>query len=253
MFLAIILCLAPSVSWAEDAASALRLIRAYPEADMKLEETDGSLYIRINGASLLFEPATGCPSPRPDAKEDQALCSTLIQHYPTGENGRYPEPGFDPGRTRNQALFRQLYGATQEEVRIQCEEVSFLGESVLFSSRHGASAALERVAKRLEAETARDPALLAYILPSPGAFFWRTIEKSERLSPHSFGIALDLNVSKGPYWRWAEASSPAVRKARENYPQAIVDAFEAEGFIWGGKWSHFDFMHFEYRPELTGR
>ena len=27
-------------------------------------------------------------------------------------------------------------------------------------------------------------------------------------------------------------------------------AFEAEGFIWGGKWSEFDLMHFEYRPEL---
>ena len=29
-----------------------------------------------------------------------------------------------------------------------------------------------------------------------------------------------------------------------------VDAFEAEGFIWGGRWYHFDTMHFEYRPEL---
>jgi hypothetical protein len=41
-----------------------------------------------------------------------------------------------------------------------------------------------------------------------------------------------------------------VKSAREGYPQAIVDAFEAEGFIWGGKWHSFDFMHFEYRPEL---
>jgi hypothetical protein len=26
--------------------------------------------------------------------------------------------------------------------------------------------------------------------------------------------------------------------------------FEAERFIWGGKWYHYDTMHFEYRPEL---
>ncbi|NUM57423.1 MAG: M15 family metallopeptidase, partial [Bdellovibrionaceae bacterium] len=26
--------------------------------------------------------------------------------------------------------------------------------------------------------------------------------------------------------------------------------FESEGFIWGGKWNHYDTMHFEYRPEL---
>ena len=25
---------------------------------------------------------------------------------------------------------------------------------------------------------------------------------------------------------------------------------EAEGFIWGGRWYHYDTMHFEYRPEL---
>jgi hypothetical protein len=29
-----------------------------------------------------------------------------------------------------------------------------------------------------------------------------------------------------------------------------VDIFERHGFIWGGKWGHFDTMHFEYRPEL---
>jgi hypothetical protein len=26
--------------------------------------------------------------------------------------------------------------------------------------------------------------------------------------------------------------------------------FEKHGFIWGGKWYHYDTMHFEYRPEL---
>jgi hypothetical protein len=35
-------------------------------------------------------------------------------------------------------------------------------------------------------------------------------------------------------------------------PQEIVDIFERHGFIWGGKWYHYDTMHFEYRPELTG-
>ena len=30
----------------------------------------------------------------------------------------------------------------------------------------------------------------------------------------------------------------------------IVDAFEAEGFAWGGRWYHYDTMHFEWRPEL---
>jgi len=33
-------------------------------------------------------------------------------------------------------------------------------------------------------------------------------------------------------------------------PQAIVDIFERYGFIWDGKWYHYDTMRFEYRPEL---
>ena len=37
---------------------------------------------------------------------------------------------------------------------------------------------------------------------------------------------------------------------RNKIPMEIVDIFEKHGFIWGGKWYHYDTMHFEYRPEL---
>lgn len=30
----------------------------------------------------------------------------------------------------------------------------------------------------------------------------------------------------------------------------FLDIFEKYGFIWGGRWYHYDRMHFEYRPEL---
>jgi hypothetical protein len=33
-------------------------------------------------------------------------------------------------------------------------------------------------------------------------------------------------------------------------PRQIVDIFERHGFIWGGRWYHYDTMHFEFRPEL---
>ena len=47
---------------------------------------------------------------------------------------------------------------------------------------------------------------------------------------------------------WQRPKHPT--RWRNRIPQAIVDAFEAEGFIWGGRWFHYDTMHFEYRPEL---
>jgi len=37
---------------------------------------------------------------------------------------------------------------------------------------------------------------------------------------------------------------------KNKIPQGIIDIFEKHGFIWGGKWYHYDTMHFEYRPEL---
>src|SRR5438128_1043434 len=55
-------------------------------------------------------------------------------------------------------------------------------------------------------------------------------------------------ADRGYYWRWAIPRYPI--RWKNKVPQAIVDAFEAEGFIWGGRWLHYDTMHFEYRPEL---
>jgi len=38
--------------------------------------------------------------------------------------------------------------------------------------------------------------------------------------------------------------------SRKNWPTEIIETFERHGFIWGGKWWHFDTIHFEYRPEI---
>ena len=64
----------------------------------------------------------------------------------------------------------------------------------------------------------------------------------------SFGVSLDINVARSAYWQWQKPPEPI--RWRNQIPAAIVEAFEAEGFIWGGRWYHYDTMHFEYRPEL---
>ena len=61
---------------------------------------------------------------------------------------------------------------------------------------------------------------------------------------HSWGAAIDLNTVRAAYWLWPRAV------AAETLPAQIIDIFERHGFIWGGKWLHYDTMHFEYRPEL---
>jgi hypothetical protein len=64
---------------------------------------------------------------------------------------------------------------------------------------------------------------------------------------HAWGAAIDINPAYSNYWRWSVASGYVNR-----IPPELVAVFERHGFIWGGRWAHFDTMHFEYRPELLG-
>jgi hypothetical protein len=92
---------------------------------------------------------------------------------------------------------------------------------------------------------AKAPELARFFRALGGTYNPRRIAGTDRTSAHAWGIALDLDPALGDYWR--DARSP---RWSNRIPQAIVDAFEAEGFVWGGRWYHYDTMHFELRPEL---
>ena len=70
-------------------------------------------------------------------------------------------------------------------------------------------------------------------------------------------LPFDFSLPKGlgTYWQWSGCKEGKAC----TYPQALrqdailkrmVAVFEKHGFIWGGKWYHYDSVHFEYRPEL---
>ena len=52
------------------------------------------------------------------------------------------------------------------------------------------------------------------------------------------------------YWLWSKPDAQGRFPYRNSIPPEIVTVFERHGFIWGGRWSHYDTMHFEYRPEI---
>ena len=79
-------------------------------------------------------------------------------------------------------------------------------------------------------------------------FNFRKIANTSRLSMHSFGIAIDINIKKSHYWLWDKKKNRF--KYKNSIPLEIVEIFQKHGFIWGGRWYHYDTMHFEYRPEL---
>ncbi len=146
------------------------------------------------------------------------------------------------------------------------EPVEFFGRTLRFNRCNGAAEALRRVAADLRA----DPEACAYILrladadragrgrgaPVFSTWLWRSIAGTNRLSTHSYGIAIDLNdplPSGDKYWMWADRARVSFPNGSLNLawvPWSVVDCFERHGFIWGGKWHHFDTIHFEYRPEF---
>lgn len=148
----------------------------------------------------------------------------------------------DPGRVRVTALFEATYGATRDAVRAALVPWTFRDHTLLVHRR--AEPAFRKVAARLDSALAKD-ATLAPFFDGMGTFIWRPIAGTNRPSAHSFGISLDLNPARSHYWR-TDPKAPW----KNSVPQAIVDAFEAEGFAWGGRWFHYDTMHFEWRPEL---
>jgi hypothetical protein len=123
------------------------------------------------------------------------------------------------------------------------------GRHLKFSRINGAAEALQKISNEL----ARLPdRFLVYVRPSQGTFNCRTIAGTNRRSAHGFGIAIDIAAAHSHYWLRAKPGAGGHIAYKNEIPWEIVRIFEAHGFIWGGKWYHYDTMHFEYRPELIG-
>lgn len=71
-----------------------------------------------------------------------------------------------------------------------------------------------------------------------GSYSFRVIRGGTRLSMHSYGCAIDLDPANNPLGRAWRAESGMM-------PQFVVDAFDAEGWVWGGRWARPDAQHFQ--------
>jgi len=148
-----------------------------------------------------------------------------------------------------------LYGGgTRREVEALQRRVQFLGFRV--TVHKDVVGPLERV----EAEIREWRGAEAFIatLGSVAGYSWREIAGTQRMSFHSWGLAVDMlpRVRNRPiFWQWERDRNPdywmlVPLEARWSPPAQVVDAFKRNGFIWGGNWAFFDTMHFEFRPEL---
>lgn len=243
VLLACLLCASPV--WAGDFRLDLDCLNeAYPGLIAGTEtDAEGRVWFLTSGGERLPYDDGRAKTPA-ELLEDADIEDSMRLPYPLEPARPDFAPGEDPGRIRCYPLLRALYGADRRAVEAGIVRVPF-DARVKVRLAAPAASAFRRVA---EAWAARPvPALSDYFSPIYGQY-WRLIAKTGRLSPHAFGIAVDLNPDKDPYWQWSKLRPHPLQKT---FPPEIVALFEENGFIWGGKWEHFDLMHFEYRPELV--
>lgn len=160
---------------------------------------------------------------------------------------------------RYNGFLDELYGIHSEaEAEALMERTRFFGMGVRVHPFMVKS--LAAAEQRVREAMTDDPELREFVrgLRQTHGYNWRNIAGTQRRSYHSYGVAVDfIPASFGgryAYWRWAAEAGVdewwnLPLDARWVVPEAFVAAFEAEGFVWGGKWLFFDMMHFEYRPE----
>jgi hypothetical protein len=238
----------------DQARSALdTLVAAYPQAlaghDAKvLRWRDGTVMPVSDGtASKTF----------PELLRHASIVDQFRIPYPRGPLDKPPAADADPGRFRNAAFFTKMYGDCQKgEVSPRLVSLTWLsktlvnktwGQSIRVTSVNDVDKHLRAVSDEIDALPER---IKRAAYPIAGTYNCRAVADTGQPSPHGYGIAIDLNTAVSDYWYWRPHAGPVVYRNR--MPEEIVAIFEKHGFIWGGKWFHFDTMHFEFRPELLG-
>ena len=168
----------------------------------------------------------------------------LAAGYSRAMPPQMPAEGDDPGRTRNSAFFAKMYGeCNRDEVAPHLVPVAWPGGHIVrMTEINHVDRHLAAVARELDAPEWRHT-----LWPNGGTYACRAVADTGAPSMHSYGAAIDINLVVSDYWLWRRGAP-----WRDRVPDEVVAAFERHGFIWGGRWSHYDTMHFEYRPELLG-
>lgn len=223
-----------------------RLVAAYPKT---LAGHDGKTLRWRDGTAM---PASGSSEGKPFSEQlrHASIIDQLRIPYPRGPIAKPPGVDDDPGRLRNAAFFLKMYGdCRKREVSPHLVSLSWLpktwGKPVQITSVNGVGEQLRAVSAEIDALPEK---IKRAAYPTEGTYNCRAVADTGQPSAHGYGIAIDLNTAFSDYWFWGPHDGAIVYRNR--MPQEIVAIFENHGFIWGGKWYHFDTMHFEFRPEL---
>lgn len=246
------------------------LARAYPGQIAELAQRDGDWSLRLGERWFRWAEGRLLPEGLPVDREryspyrfyDYPYRLPPLPHLDPAARRRlkdYLEQTEAAPPERHEGFLGALYDAgTRVATEAHLVTVVILGRTVRVHDQ--VAGPLEAVAVTLEDLQARSGEVRRFFEGIEGfaGYNWRPIAGTQSRSLHSYAAAVDLVPrnygGKHAYWRWAmdqtEQWYALSYGSRWMVPEAVVRAFEQQGFIWGGKWFFFDTMHFEYRPEM---
>lgn len=225
----------------------LTIMMAYPEYIIGVEKNNEGVYlITANNNKIIYDDMQ-------TKNEEQKMNNSDIQDilaevYPLDMPEKLTDVNSDPGRYRCYPLLNEVYGKSEYEVNSNLTGVYAPYNKYLFNKNNGAAKALEGAMEELKVIAPGNSKVGELVGSINGTFNYRVISGTSKLSPHAYGIAIDIASNPSDYWKWA--TREAGEKRVLYYPKELVETFEKYNFVWGGKWGHFDILHFEYRPEI---
>jgi hypothetical protein len=246
------------------------LAQAYPDRIGPAEFRDGDWAVPIRGTWFYYAdnrllpqelrsraeeydpqpfynyPAELPPWREPTAEESERFRKQTRQHleHPAKRSQHFHD-----------ALWR---ASNRDEAWDRVKSLRFLGRPVYI--HYAILEELALVEERILEEAKTNAQLRQWIndLDLLEGWSWRNIAATESRSFHSYGAALDMlpksTGNRETYWLWTARTRSdwwmVPYSQRLHPPEVVITAFESYGFVWGGKWTSYDTMHFEYRPEI---
>ena len=231
----------------EDEQNLIKLAKAYPTF---IKEISNNKLIFMDNHKINYDDGIENKTFDEMLNNPSLKNQMSIKYMKIDENPNYvPLKNEDPGRIRYEPFFKKMYGSNPKEIKKNLTKIIWFPKSsnktLLVTTINDVHKKLQSISDELELLPKE---LKSFVNNPAGVTNWRKISNTNRLSTHSFGIAIDINIKKSDYWEWQKQDGKL--KYKNKIPLEIVKIFEKHGFIWGGRWYHYDTMHFEYRPEL---
>jgi hypothetical protein len=246
------------------------LSAAYPDRTGKPEFLDGDWTITVYGEKFYFSEGRLLPASLRD-KLNEYVPIPFYNYQkelppwtaPTEEESarlREQEKNRESRQLKRSSHFYDALWRTRskDEAWEHIKQIIFLGHKI--QVHYSILVDLSLVEERILREAKTNAAVRQWIgsINSADGWNWRNIASSQSRSYHAYGAAIDLLPKslggRETYWLWTARHTPdwwtVPYSRRLHPPDEVIKAFEAFGFVWGGKWRFYDTMHFEYRPEI---